>query len=269
MPETGPLSVSVPGAVGGWGEALSRFGTISWEEALAPAVELATEGLPVSQRLSLDLAGQERKLRRDPEAAAIFLPSGAPPEEGSTIAMPDLAATLRRIQSQGPQEMYTGETGRRIARYLAERGGLLQESDLAAYEPEWTEPIRGEYHHLEVLAFPPNTQGVALLSELVILSHLDLRALGHNSADYFHTIAEAIRIAVTDRDSSVADPDAMVSPWRNCWTPIAWQAWRLESTPLASRRGPRQPPTTTTPTRCTSQVPTEMETSLPSSRSPR
>ncbi len=209
MPETGPLSVSVPGAVGGWGEALSRFGTISWDAALAPAVELAAAGLPVSRRLSLDIAGQEQKLRGEPEAAAIFLSSGAPPEEGSTIAMPDLAATLRRIQAQGPQEMYTGETGRRIARYLAERGGLLQESDLAAYEPEWTEPIRGEYHDLEVLAFPPNTQGVTLLSELAMLNHIDLPALGHNSADYFHTIAEVIRIAVTDRDSSVADPDAM------------------------------------------------------------
>ena len=209
MPATGPLSVSVPGAVGGWAAALGRFGTITWAEALAPAVELATNGLPVSERLSLDIASQVEKLRRDPPSAEIFLPGDAPPEPGTTLPRTDLAATLRRIQSNGPEEMYTGETGRSIVDYLAERGGLLHASDLAAYEPVWTEPVRGQYHDLEVLVVPPNTQDVALLSELAMLDRKDLKGLGHNTPDYFHTIAEAIRIAITDRDSSMADPDAM------------------------------------------------------------
>ncbi len=209
MPNSGPMSVSAPGAVGGWAEALSRFGTISWAEALAPAVRLAMDGLPVSERLSLDITGQEDKLRREPAASEIFLPGDSPPQAGSTLHMDDLARTLRRIQENGPAEVYTGETGSRIVEFLASRGGLLRAEDLAAYRPEWTEPISVGYRGLEVLAFPPNTQGVALLEELTLLSHFDLEAMAHNSPDYLHTIAEAIRIAVADRDTSVADPAAM------------------------------------------------------------
>ncbi|MCH8254380.1 MAG: gamma-glutamyltransferase [Gemmatimonadetes bacterium] len=209
MPETGPLSVSVPGAVGGWAEALRRFGTMSWSEALEPAVQLARAGLPVSERLSLDIAGQAAKVRRDPEAARIFLPGGAPPEAGQKLQMPELAATLERIQQNGPEEFYHGETGERVVEYLTERGGLLRAEDLAAYEPVWIDPLRGAYRDYEVLALPPNTQGVALLAELGILNWLDLKSLEHNSADYLHTITEAIRFAVADRDSSIADPDAM------------------------------------------------------------
>ncbi|MEE8386192.1 MAG: gamma-glutamyltransferase, partial [Dehalococcoidia bacterium] len=209
MPETGPTSVSVPGAVGGWSEALGRFGSYTWAEALGPAVALARDGLPVSERLSLDIAGQTEKLREEATAAEIFLPGDAAPEAGTTLMMPDLAATLARVQENGPEEMYTGETGGRIVEYLAERNGLLLSGDLAAYQPEWVEPIRGRYRDFEVLALPPNTQGVALISELTMLDRIDLKVMSHNSTAYLHTIAEAIRIAVTDRDSSVADPDAM------------------------------------------------------------
>ena len=209
MPGGGPLSVSVPGAVGGWAVALERFGTITWTEALTPAVELAKTGMPVSERLSLDVAEQEDKLRREAEAARVFLPNDAPPEAGSILPRPDLAITLERIRKGRPDELYRGETGRRIVEFLKERGGLLLEEDLAAYEPIWVEPISTSYHDLEVLAMPPNTQGVALLEELTILEHFDLTSLGHNSADYFHTLAEAIRIAFKDRDENVADPDFM------------------------------------------------------------
>jgi len=209
MPETGPLSVSVPGAVGGWAAALDRFGTISLSEALAPAEALAREGLPVSERLSLDIAGQREKLLQDAAAAGIFLPEGNAPAAGTRIPMPELAATIGRLREHGSDELYRGETGRRIVEHLASRGGLLRTEDLDAYRPEWTEPIRSTYHDLEILAFPPNTQGVTLLAELIMLTHWDLPALGHNTADYLHTITEVIRLAVADRDTSLADPDAM------------------------------------------------------------
>ena len=209
MPGQGPLSVSVPGAVGGWAQALERFGTISWHEALTPAVDLARAGLPVSERLSLDLAQAEGTLRREAEAARVFLPNDAPPVAGSVLPRPDLARTLERIQQRGPDEVYRGETGRRIVEFLKERGGLLLEEDLANYEPVWVEPIKAPYHGLEVVVLPPNTQGVTLLEELTMLEHFDLNAQGQNSADYLHTIAEAIRIAFKDRDDNVADPDFM------------------------------------------------------------
>ena len=211
MPGSGPLSVSVPGAVGAWAEGLRRFGTISFAQALEPATELATAGLPVSERLAEDIAGAEEKLRREPEAARIFLPGGAPPQPGDILRRPDLAETLRTLQEGGPDELYIGTLGRRVARFLQERGGLVTHNDMTDYLPEWMQPISTRYQGLQVMAFPPNTQGVTLLEELAMLQHIDpeLAALGHNSADYLHTVSEAIRLAFVDRDSEVADPQAM------------------------------------------------------------
>ena len=211
IPGSGPLSVSVPGAVGAWAEGLRRFGTISFGQALAPAIALAKAGLPVSERLAEDIAGAEAKLRREPEAARVFLPGGAPPQAGDILPRPDLAETLRTLQEHGPAELYTGALGRKIVRFLQDRDGLVMHNDMADYLPEWTQPISTRYQGLQVMAFPPNTQGVTLLEELAMLQHIDpdLATLGYNSADYLHTVSEAIRLAFVDRDNEVADPKAM------------------------------------------------------------
>jgi gamma-glutamyltranspeptidase/glutathione hydrolase len=209
MPETGPLTVTVPGAVRGWAAALERFGTRSWQQVLQPAVELARRGLPVSERLAADIAEEQPKLKADSVAARIYLPGDQPPQAGSLLRQDELAATLERLQQAGPDEVYTGETGRRVASYLKARGGFLEPQDLAEYRPEWVEPLSARYRGLTVVAMPPNTQGVTLLEELGLLEGVDLVRLGHNSADYLHALAEAIRIAVADRDTSVADPRAM------------------------------------------------------------
>ena len=211
MPGSGPLSVSVPGAVGAWAEGLRRFGTISFAEALQPAIELATAGLPVSERLAEDIAGAEAKLRREPEAERVFLPGGAPPRPGDILPRPDLAGTLRTLQELGPDELYTGALGRKVVQFLQERGGLVTHNDMDDYLPEWTRPISARYQGLDVMAFPPNTQGVTLLEELAMLQQVDpdLAALGHNSADYLHTLSEAIRLAFVDRANEVADPTSM------------------------------------------------------------
>ncbi len=209
MPGTGPMSVSVPGAVRGWAEALRRFGTISWHDALQPAVDLARRGLPVSDRLAADIAEETQKVAADSVAAHIYLPGGKPPAAGDTLRQNELAATLARIQRNGPDEAYTGETGQQTVSYLRSKGGFLELKDLADYRPEWVEPISTEYRGLTVLAMPPNTQGVTLLEELSLLRDADLARLGRNTPDYLHTLAEAIRIAVQDRDTSVADPRSM------------------------------------------------------------
>ena len=211
LPSRGPISVSVPGAVGGWAEALQRFGTLSWRAALDPAVRLARGGLPVSERLAEDIGEQVERLRVEPEAASIFLPGNSPPRPGTVLEMQDFAGTLERIQGNGPGEMYRGETARQVAAYLHERGGLVTADDLASYQSVWVEPISTEYDGLDVLALPPNTQGVTLLEAIGLLRHFDLRALGHNSTDYLHIIAETIRLASEDRDRHVADPVAMTT----------------------------------------------------------
>lgn len=209
MPETGPMSVSVPGAARGWAAALERFGTRSWSQALEPAAKLAREGLPVSERLALDLQEEQEKLEADAEAARIYLPGRALPQPGTGLRQDDLAATLNRLREKGPDEFYTGETARRIVDYLTEQGGFITREDMADYEPEWVAPIRTEYGGLTVLALPPNTQGVTLLQELALSRRFDFRRLGHNSADYLHTLAEAIRLASAERAAQVADPAAM------------------------------------------------------------
>ena len=159
MPRSGPLSVSVPGTVGTWAEALRRFGTISFEQALQPAIDLATAGLPVSDRLAEDIAGAAEKLRQEPEAARLFLPGGAPPQAGDVLPRPDLAGTLRTLQELGWEEFYTGALSRQIVRFLQERGGLVMPNDLADYLPEWTQPISTRYQNLEVQAFPRTRRG--------------------------------------------------------------------------------------------------------------
>ncbi len=209
LPEVGPLTVTVPGAVRGWAAALARFGTISWRQALEPAVAVAQVGLPVSQRLALDLEAQREKIEADRELARIYAPSGAIPAPGSTLRQADLLTTLEQVQHEGPDEFYSGATARRIVEHLSSMGGLLTVDDFAAYEPVWMAPIDLDYRGVTVTAFPPNTQGVALLEELAILQHFDVAALGHNTPDYLHTVTEAIRLAVADRDTTVADPRAM------------------------------------------------------------
>jgi gamma-glutamyltranspeptidase/glutathione hydrolase len=183
MPDDGPLSVSVPGAVRGWAEALQRFGTISWRQAFEPAVALAREGLPVSERLSLDIAEETDKLRRNAEAARIYLPRDSAPQAGSVLRQDDLAATLARVQANGADEVYTGETGRQIVAHLKQQAGFLEARNLAEYRPTWHEPITAEYRGLTVAAFPPNTQGVTFLEELLLLRARDVKSLGHNTAD--------------------------------------------------------------------------------------
>ncbi len=209
MPRSGPLSVSVPGAVGAWAEALRRFGTISFAQALQPAVRLATAGLPVSERLAADIAGAEEKLRREPEAARIFLPGGAPPQAGDLLPRPDLARTLLTLQEKGADELYRGALSRQVVRFVQSRSGLLMPNDMADYLAEWTLPISTRYHGFEVQAMPPNSQGMTLLEELALLERHNLEPLGHNSAEYLHMVSEAIRVAFVDRDAELADPGAM------------------------------------------------------------
>lgn len=209
MPALGALTVTVPGAVRGWAAALERFGTLSWTAALVPAVQLAQSGLPVSRRLAADIAAQRAKLAADAEAARIYLPGGRPPRARSVLHQEDLAATLTRLQANGPDELYTGETARAIAHAMERMGGFLRAGDLAAYQPTWVEPIATTYHGLTVMTAPPNSQGIMLLELLRLLEPFDLQSMGHNSPDYLHTLAEAIRLAARDRDTSVADPAAM------------------------------------------------------------
>jgi gamma-glutamyltranspeptidase / glutathione hydrolase len=207
VPSTGILSVSVPGAVAAWSDALQRFGTITLAQALAPAIHYAEDGFPVSERLAADFAEESRKVARDPELARIFMPGGKPPAVGTLLKQPELAATLRAIAKDGPEALYRGAVAKQIVAFMEKEGGLLTAEDLASHKSSWTEPISTDYRGFRVLAFPPNTQGVTLLEFLAAAGQFDLGALGHNTDAYLHTLVGISTLAYEDRDRYIADPE--------------------------------------------------------------
>ena len=206
VPGSGIHSVSVPGTVRAWADALQRHGTISLKQALQPAIRYAERGFPVSPRLAMDIGAARRKLSNDPELARIFLPNGEPPAVGSLLKQPELARTLRAIADGGPDAFYRGAIARNIAQFMEKEGGLVTAADLAAHRSTWERPITSTYLGHPVVAFPPNTQGLTLLQQLNLAELSELKTMGRNSADYIHTLVEGAKLAYADRDRYIADP---------------------------------------------------------------
>ena len=207
IPTYGLRSVSVPGAVRAWADALERFGTISFAAALEPAIQYAEQGFPVSTRLAMDFSEELKRLSADSGLARTYLIRGQPPAPGTLLKQPELARTLRALAAGGPDALYRGELGRRLGRLMEMEGGLITADDLARHRSLWQEPISTTYHGMMVLAFPPNTQGLTLLQQLNLGELLDLAPVGHNSAGYIHSLVAAKQLAFEDRDRYVADPE--------------------------------------------------------------
>ena len=204
VPSSGPLSVSVPGAVAAWDDALSRFGTISLSEALAPAIQYAREGFPVSTRLASDIAGASEHLNEP--AKALYLPVSQPTDVGSLLKNPALAETLETIAKNGKGGFYRGAAAGQIADFLEGQGGYLRTEDFRDHQTTWVTPLEGNYLDRRVLVLPPNTQGIAQLQLMEMAKGYDLEEMGHNSQAYLHTLIELKKLAFADRDRWVADP---------------------------------------------------------------
>jgi gamma-glutamyltranspeptidase/glutathione hydrolase len=207
MPEHGPLTVDVPGVVEGWSQLLTRFGTLPLGRALQPAIGYARDGFGVQEIVADDWLEAAPRLAKDKAAARTFLPGGRAPQAGEIFRNPGLALTLQRIADEGRDAFYKGAIAEAIAADMKARDGLLDLSDLAAHRAEWVEPIRTTYRGYEVLEMPPSTQGFVALEMLNIMEGFDLKAMGHNSADALHLIAEAKKIAFADRGRYLADRD--------------------------------------------------------------
>ncbi len=210
IPSTGPLSVSVPGAVAAWDDALSRFGTISLSEALAPAIQYAREGFPVSTRLASDIAGASEHLNEP--ASDLYLPVSSPEDVGSLLVNPALAETLETIATDGKEGFYRGTIANQITDFLEGQGGYLRDNDFREHETTWVTPLEGSYLDRRVLVLPPNTQGIAQLQLMEMAKTYDLEEMGHNSQDYLHTLIELKKLAFADRDQWVTDPDFVDIP---------------------------------------------------------
>jgi gamma-glutamyltranspeptidase / glutathione hydrolase len=209
MPAEGAYPITVPGAVAGWAELLAQHGTIPLARALDPGIRYAREGFPVSEIIAGQWAAAAPRL--DAAAAAVFLPAGRAPRSGEVFRNPDLARTLEQIARDGRDAVYQGPIGAAIARDNQARGGFLTAEDFAAHHADWVDPISTTYRGYELYELPPNTQGFVALEMLNILEGYDVAALGHNTADYVHRLAEAKRIAFADRAAHLADP-ALVPP---------------------------------------------------------
>jgi gamma-glutamyltranspeptidase/glutathione hydrolase len=202
----GYRSVGVPGSVAGLVYAEKKYGKLSIEKVMAPAIKLARDGFRLAYEDTQDLK-EDDYLAQFPESKRIFQREGNYYQPGELFKQPELARTLERI-AKDPDDFYHGALARELAAAIHKGGGLITSADLAAYEVKEREPIRGSYRGYDIIsAPPPSSGGVALVEILNILEGLDLKKLGNRSADAIHLEAEAFRRAFYDRTDFMGDPD--------------------------------------------------------------
>lgn len=209
MPLRGPLSVTVPGAMDAWHEALARYGRLGLDRLLAPAIAYAEDGFAAGPTLCAAIGEEAGVLRHSPAASPVLLPGGGVPRPGQVLRNPDLAATYRTLARHGRDAFYRGPLAERIAETVQAMGGLLAADDLAAHRSEWVEPLRTGYRGYEICEMPPNSQGLTALIALNIVEGFDLAALPVRGVEWQHLLVEAKRIAFADRDTHLTDPVAM------------------------------------------------------------
>lgn len=207
IPSFGPLPVSVPGAVDGWFELHSRYGRLPMKDLLAPTIEYARNGFPVSEVIAHYFQTNKKRIGHYPGFAETYMPGGDVPKKGEMFRNPRLANTLEAIAERGRDEFYKGDIAKKIDAYMAEQGGLLSYDDLAAHTSEWVTPVSTNYRGWDVYELPPNGQGIAALQILNILEGFDIASMGFGSAEYLHTLVEAKKLAFEDRAKYYADMD--------------------------------------------------------------
>jgi gamma-glutamyltranspeptidase / glutathione hydrolase len=211
----GYRSVAVPGTVAGLELALKTYGTLKLAEVMAPAIRMAKEGFPVSEKLARELNEEKSGLEQFPVSKRIFLNDGKMLHAGDTLRQPELAATLQRIAKNGAAEFYRGETARVMIDDIARNGGTITLEDLAQYKPKHREVLHAEYqihdrdgsaHSWEVLTSPPpSSGGVAIIEALNMLRNVPLK--GWDDVESVHMVAETMRRVFADRAAYLADPD--------------------------------------------------------------
>jgi gamma-glutamyltranspeptidase / glutathione hydrolase len=205
VPVNGIQSVTVPGAVDGWSKLLTRFGTKKFPEVLAPAIHYARDGFPVAEWDAAYWAEAENFLSKDKNLAATFLIDGRAPRVGEVFRDLDLAHSLEAVAKGGQDVFYKGEIASRIVAFSAQVAGTMTAQDLADYSSEWVEPISTTYHDWTIYEIPPNGQGIAALMMLNIMENFPIRQL-RDSADRWHVMIEAKKLAYADMHRYVADP---------------------------------------------------------------
>ena len=205
MPSLGPLPVTVPGCVDGWYELHSRFGKLPMPTVLAPAIEYARDGFPVSEVIAHDWQSGVR-LKDYSGFRMTFLPNGRAPRKGDIFQNPGLARALELLAREGRDAFYRGPIADAIEELMRNTDGYLTKEDLAAHTSEWVAPVSIEYRGYRLWELPPNGQGLAALQMLGILRGFDLAATGFGSVEHVHRFVEAKKLAFEDRARYYADP---------------------------------------------------------------
>ncbi len=202
-----PATLTVPGAVASWCLAHEACGRLPLGRILETAIGYAADGFPVTARLAGWIDETRSELAAQPEAAAIFLPGGAPPAPGAKLTNPDLARSLKAIGDGGWAGFYEGETAKELARFSQDHGGFFTAEDLAAQQARWGEPVSGRYRDVTIFQTPPPTQGLSVLQMLNLLEPLNLNEKPLLGPDAVHLMVQAKQIAYQDRDRWLADPN--------------------------------------------------------------
>ncbi|PTB84016.1 gamma-glutamyltransferase, partial [Marinobacter vinifirmus] len=184
IPPRGVLPLSVPGTVDGWFELHDKFGALPMEQVLAPAIEYARQGFPVTEVIAYYFARNADVIGDQPGFAEVFLKDGEPPQKGKRFRNPDLANTYELIAEQGRDVFYKGEIAKTIGEFVKAHGGFLSYDDLAEHTSTWVDPVSTNYRGYDLWELPPNTQGIAAQQILNILENYDLADMGFDSAKY-------------------------------------------------------------------------------------
>jgi len=228
IPESdGLLSGGIPGVVDAWYILLDRWGTMNFDQVLQPAIDLAENGSPLSERGASYIA-ESKKILKYPTTVKIYLPDGHPPKAGDILKNPDLAHTLKKLveaeknsQSKGRHEalkaardrFYKGDIAHMLAAFSEANGGLFRYEDFADYTAKVETPVSTNYRGYDVYKNPSSSQGPTELIALNLLEGFDLKAMGHNSPEFLHTSVEAVKLAMGDREKYLGDMDFIKIPY--------------------------------------------------------
>jgi len=205
-------AVGVPGSVRGFELAQSKYGSQRWDALIAPAIQLASKGFPLSYK-SAELLRDAHNLAQDPESKRIFQKGGAYYDAGDVLVQPELAATLKRIAASGAREFYEGETAHRLASEMAGHSGILTLADLQGYQAVERTPLAGAYRGLSILTAPlPSSGGIGILQMLGMLEDSGYQKTGSGSAAAIHYTAEVMRRFFADRSQYLGDSDFVKVP---------------------------------------------------------
>ncbi len=205
IPLYSPYAWSVPGCGDGWLELHARYGKLPLAEVLAPAIRYAEEGFPVSPVIAGNWASSVNRFKDKAGFAEVFLPGGRAPKEGERFRNPALAKTLRLLAAK-KRAGWEGEFADEIVAFSKANGGFFSKEDFVRHRSTWDAPMSTSYRGYDVWELPPNTQGLAALQMLNLLEGFDLAKMGRDSADFWHVMVEAKKVAYADRARFYADP---------------------------------------------------------------